>query len=472
MSLTTHNSSGISSESSNSASDTNDFDDTPSVSGNNVSVNDTLGNVSALAAVYQVSDRQANADECETCRATFRTRALYERHRLFCGTLAEIRGHSGGAISSKPKPKSGAGAGATGGSNHKKYTVMSVEDDALLPSPKEMFMLIQELAMKYNKVKDELDVMKNWAKMVGRRLGGGGVGGVGGGGADLAGSTSVSASISTEFTSIARQKRQNMEMILNEEDADMSAAAAASGHECPVLLRPTFTQWYSSFVLTESHLEYVFQSDLVSGIVSILLKIVADHAATTTSNRNMSLPFKFSDVKQGSFYIYDSPFSLDASVLPTNAADRKWRFIEPCEFQQMVNTIHKLLFKEFKKWQDRNWEAQQQMTKQRQKATVSYQNVMSSFQCSPGMATCDGMYPPNPSPTSGGQGQGMGVGATTSDEPVTPPPAYLNDAALSEDFATLYNKYADKMMGGALSNEVIITKVRAKLWKDMKAWML
>ena len=43
---------------------------------------------------------------------------------------------------------------------------------------------------------------------------------------------------------------------------------------------------------------------------------------------------------------------------------------------------------------------------------------------------------------------------------------------LSEDFATLYNKYADKMMGGALSDEAILSKVRAKLWKDMKAWRL
>ena len=48
----------------------------------------------------------------------------------------------------------------------------------------------------------------------------------------------------------------------------------------------------------------------------------------------------------------------------------------------------------------------------------------------------------------------------------------VGGAALSEDFATLYNKYADKMMGGALSDEAILSKVRAKLWKDMKAWRL
>jgi hypothetical protein len=60
-----------------------------------------------------------------------------------------------------------------------------------------------------------------------------------------------------------------------------------------------------------------------------------------------------------------------------------------------------------------------------------------------------------------------GGAASVMDEP-----ALITGTVLSEDFATLYNKYADKMMGGALSNETIISRVRAKLWKDMKAWRL
>jgi hypothetical protein len=52
--------------------------------------------------------------------------------------------------------------------------------------------------------------------------------------------------------------------------------------------------------------------------------------------------------------------------------------------------------------------------------------------------------------------------------PTTP----VGEPVLSEDFATLYNKYADKMMGGALSDDTILARVRAKLWKDMKAWRL
>ena len=56
--------------------------------------------------------------------------------------------------------------------------------------------------------------------------------------------------------------------------------------------------------------------------------------------------------------------------------------------------------------------------------------------------------------------------AEEDDEPVG------GETVLSEDFATLYNKYADKMMGGALSDDTILSRVRAKLWKDMKAWRL
>ena len=376
---------------------------------------------------------------CDSCRAEFPNKTSVDRHALFCRTLGEIR-RGGGGVSTTIH---------NGAAN----------DDALMPTPREMFILIQELAAKYNKVKDELDVMKQWAKMVGRRIGGvaSGAGGGGGGGA-------------LEFTSITRQKRQNMEATLNEEDDEMIASAAAVGAENPVQLRPSFTEWLSgsgSTSLGETDLNVVFHEDLVAGITAALLRIMTEY--TAESGKSHLVPFKLADVKQGAFYIYDDPFKvapvpdLPATTAATAAGTRRWRAIEPCEFQLLVNTIHKLLFKEFKKWQDRNWEAQHQMTKQRQKASSSYHQVMSSlqqphYQCSPAMASCDGMY----STPGGGGGGAMEV---EDEEPVA-------DTVLSEDFATLYNKYADKMMGGALSNDTILTRVRAKLWKDMKAWRL
>ena len=379
---------------------------------------------------------------CDSCRAEFPNKTSADRHALFCRTLGEIRRGGGGA---------GGGVSTTihnGAAN----------DDALMPTPREMFILIQELAAKYNKVKDELDVMKQWAKMVGRRIGGVASGGGGGGGA-------------LEFTSITRQKRQNMEATLNEEDDEMIASAAAVGAENPVQLRPSFTEWLSgsgsgSTSLGETDLNVVFHEDLVAGITAALLRVMAEY--TVESGKSHLVPFKLADVKQGAFYIYDDPFKvapvpdLPPVVATVAAGTRRWRAIEPCEFQLLVNTIHKLLFKEFKKWQDRNWEAQHQMTKQRQKAASSYHQVMSSlqqphYQCSPAMASCDGMYS-----TPGGGGGAMEV---EDEEPVA-------DTVLSEDFATLYNKYADKMLGGALSNDTILTRVRAKLWKDMKAWRL
>jgi hypothetical protein len=374
---------------------------------------------------------------CESCRAEFPNKTSADRHALFCKTLGEIRRGGGPAGGVSTTIHNGAGGGAG--------------EDALMPTPREMFILIQELAAKYNKVKDELDVMKQWAKMVGRRIGGAG------------GSASAASGGALEFTSITRQKRQNMEATLNEEDDEMIASAAAVGAENPVQLRPSFTEWLSSsgsiMSLGETDLNVVFHEDLVAGITAALLRVMAEY--TAESGKSHLVPFKLADVKQGSFYIYDEPFMV-ASVpdLPTTAtaATRRWRAIEPCEFQLLVNTIHKLLFKEFKKWQDRNWEAQHQMTKQRQKAATSYHQVMSSiqqYQCSPAMASCDGMYS-----TPGG-----GPADDELEEPVT-------DTVLSEDFATLYNKYADKMLGGALSNDTILTRVRAKLWKDMKAWRL
>jgi hypothetical protein len=145
--------------------------------------------------------------------------------------------------------------------------------------------------------------------------------------------------------------------------------------------------------------------------------------------------------------------------------------MEPCEFQLFVRTFHKLLFKEFKKWQDLNWEAQRELTKQRQKAASTYKQMMSSaqqpqYQCSPAMMSCDGMYPMPSGAAAEAAAADVVDAEVDDDEPVG------SETVLSEDFATLYNKYADKMMGGALSDEAILTRVRAKLWKDMKAWRL
>ena len=367
--------------------------------------------------------------ECDNCRAEFPNKTTADRHMLFCRTLAEIR------------------RGVS-------QTTHIASDDALVPTPREMFLLIQELAAKYNKVKDELDVMKQWAKMVGRRVGGG----AGAGGGALAG---------LDFTSISRQKRQNMEVILNEEDA---------AHPDLAGLRLGFTEWLTLsptlLSLTEADLNVVFNEDLVAGITAAILRILSGY--TAESGRSHLVPFKLADIKQGAFYIYETAFgqATDTSAHsgPDLPFDRKWRAMEACEFQLLVRTFHKLLFQEFKKWQDRNWEAQRELTKQRQKAASSYQQMMASAaQCSPAMASCDGMYPmPGASAVWGGAEAAEAADAgEVDDEPMAG-----GDTVLSEDFATLYNKYADKMMGGALSDDTILSRVRAKLWKDMKAWRL
>ena len=364
--------------------------------------------------------------ECENCRTEFPNKTTMDRHALFCKTLADIR-------------RGGSGGGAAAG--------VSTNDDPLMPTQREMFVLIQELAAKYNKVKDDLDVMKQWAKMVGRRIAGGG---------------SSSALAGLDFTSITRQKRQNMEVILNDEDAENPDLAG---------LRLGFAEWIMipdlAAAVTNVDLNVVFNEDLVAGITAAILRVLAQH--TAESGKSHLIPFKLADIKQGAFCIYDTVFGVVATAPQEIGPDppttpKKWRAMEPCEFQLLVRTFHKLLFKEFKKWQDFNWDAQNKMTQQRQKAASSYKQMMSvgggSFQCSPAMASCDGMYP---MPSAGAA---VDVDADADDEPV------VGGAALSEDFATLYNKYADKMMGGALSDDTILSRVRAKLWKDMKTWRL
>ncbi len=385
--------------------------------------------------------------ECDYCHTDFPNKTSMDRHMLFCRTLAEIRRGSGG------------GGGVVGS------RIMNGDDDPLMPTPREMFILIQELASKYNKVKEELDVMKQWAKMVGRRIGGAAAagGGGGGGGGAVAG---------LDFTSITRQKRQNMEVILNEEDAE---------HPDLVELRPGFAEWLTSpaLTLTAADLNIVFHEDLVSGITASILRVLSEY--TAESGKSHLIPFKLADIKQGAFYIFDTAFKVAAAPSAENALDpptRRWRAMEPCEFQLMVRTFHKLLFKEFKKWQDSNWEEQREMTKQRQKAAASYKQMMSSiqqqqhikqnvkYQCSPAMASCDGTY------ATPGEMDTHDETHFDADDNTPTTPVVGSDPVLSEDFATLYNKYADKMMGGALSDDAILSRVRTKLWKDMKAWRL
>lgn len=378
--------------------------------------------------------------ECENCRMEFPNKTSADRHMLFCRTLSDIR--RGGVAAA-----AAAGGGRNRGVSNSIHATITASDDPLMPTQREMFVLIQELAAKYNKVKDELDVMKQWAKMVGRRIGGGGGG--------------AAASAGLDFTSVTRQKRQNMEVILNEEDAEQPELAE---------LRLGFAEWLASALptLTETDLNIVFNEDLVAGITAAVLRVLAEY--TAESGRSHLAPFKLADIKQGSFYIYDTAFKVAAAAPAEIGLDpptpvRKWRAIEPCEFQLMVRTFHKLLYKEFKKWSDAYWDAQKQITQQRQKAASSYQHMMSSlqqphYQCSPAMATCDGMYAPPP------------MEDDIANTPMDGWDAPVSEPVLSEDNATLYNKYADKMMGGALSDEAIVTKVRTKLWKDMKAWRL
>lgn len=255
--------------------------------------------------------------ECDNCRTEFPNKTTADRHMLFCRTLAEIRRGGGG-----------------GGSVSVISTASRHDDDALMPTPREMFTLIQELAAKYNKVKDELDVMKQWAKMVGRRINSaaGGGGGVAGAVAGL------------DFTSVTRQKRQNMEVILNEEDEEHPELAE---------LRPGFAEWLAapSLVLTDTDLHMVFNEDLVAGITAAILRVLAGY--TAESGQSHLIPFKLADIKQGAFYIYETAFGVSAAPPPEIGPDpqprgsgdgARWRRASfSCLFEHFISCCLKSL---------------------------------------------------------------------------------------------------------------------------------
>ena len=60
--------------------------------------------------------------ECENCRAEFPNKTTADRHMLFCRTLADIRRGGGGGAS---------------------LTILHHANDALIPTQREMFILIQ-----------------------------------------------------------------------------------------------------------------------------------------------------------------------------------------------------------------------------------------------------------------------------------------------------------------------------------------
>jgi hypothetical protein len=362
---------------------------------------------------------------CNNCKKEFRTKSQWTKHELYCKQLETIRGENvvcGG----------GGGVGGSGGG--------SVGRNTVTPSNQELFAIIQDLTLKYNKVNDELNELKKWAKKAGTIATNNGVVGI------------------IPF-SVTRHKKQMVEDILNRYYID----------GC------TFRKWYTkpdTFAITNDDLALVFSRDLVDGISNVVNRVVynawykngsfelVEEDASTSSGY---IPFRPYEQKSGMFHVFEVPYKqlisnkglddddndndnghyngynhsdsdqdagdkYDEHGHMYSAAPPSWRFIENEEYNDFISHIHKRFLKKFKEWQDINMELQHKM---------SVTMVSSS------------------SSSSGEEND--------SDNGYVNKHVEANDVPLSEEFSTLYNRNADKVMGGNVPILKLYARIREKI---------
>jgi hypothetical protein len=331
---------------------------------------------------------------CSSCKIVFKSRTMCAGHEQYCNKLASLR-------TNKP---------------NKRDIIRTVEEDALVPTPKELFLFLQQLTLKYNKMEEELTEMKKWAKRV-----------------------AAASSGAIPAFSVARNRKLAAEEQLNE------TLIMPNTHDA------TFTAWYERMRATPALLDHVFATDLVTGIVNMIEFHIASTLACGTE-----VPIKAFESKQGMFYVFEIVHATGAGQLVSSHEDadtaqsamaqpaRKWRALETTEFNQFVNYVHKQLLQQFKVWQDENWEAQKQQHMRRQHVQDRI-HAMS---------------------TGGGGGCGSDEEENAEEEDGVNSGSYLVNY-LTEEFSALYNRNVDKITGGSMTTETVISRVRAKLWKLM-----
>lgn len=332
---------------------------------------------------------------CSSCKIVFKSRTMCAGHEQYCNKLASLR-------TNKP---------------NKRDIIRTVEEDALVPTPKELFLFLQQLTLKYNKMEEELTEMKKWAKRV-----------------------AAASSGAIPAFSVARNRKLAAEEQLNE------TLIMPNTHDA------TFTAWYERMRATPALLDHVFATDLVTGIVNMIEFHIASTLACGTE-----VPIKAFESKQGMFYVFEIVHATGAGQLVSSHEDadmvqsamaqpaRKWRALETTEFNQFVNYVHKQLLQQFKVWQDENWEAQKQQHMRRQHVQDRI-HAMSTG--------------------GGGGGCGSDEEENAEEEDGVNSGSYLVNY-LTEEFSALYNRNVDKITGGSMTTETVISRVRAKLWKLM-----
>ena len=360
---------------------------------------------------------------CNNCKKEFRTKSQWTKHELYCKQLETIRGENVSGVG-------GGGGGGGGGSGGGRSIVT--------PSNQELFAIIQDLTLKYNKVNDELNELKKWAKKTGTIATNNGVVGI------------------IPF-SVTRHKTQMVEDIPNRYYIGGS----------PI------RKWYTkpeTFAITNDDLSVVFSRDLVDGISNVVNRVVYNAwykngsfelVDEDTSTSTGYIPFRPYEQKSGMFHVFEVPYKLlnsnkglddddndndnghsngynhsdsdqeagdkyDEHGHMYSAAPPSWRFIENEEYNDFISHIHKRFLKKFKEWQDINMELQHKMSV----------TMVSSSSSSGEENDSDGYVNKH---------------------------VEANDVPLSEEFSTLYNRNADKVMGGNVPILKLYARIREKI---------
>ncbi len=363
-------------------------------------------NPSVISTHSHSAGSAATTYACSTCKSVFKTKTLCTKHQLYCGTLSAMRTKTTGAA-----------------------VIQTVEDDTLLPTQRELFMLLQELTLKHAKLHDEMEELKKWAKRAG---------------------TVNQNGVSVPFT-ISKYKKQNTEEWLNE-----NARLEASN---------TFVRWYTGIEVSQKDLEVLFSSDLATAMAHVVIEVIK------TASLDV-IPLRSYEGKAGIFHIFELPYKVisyasDGDKVETgtdkvgtdkvntdkvNTTDETykseteeqgqtplWRTLEEPEFGDFMSNIHKKFMRAFKVWQDTQWSIQKQ-AHQKKKAAQSIMNKAIKYRNQP-PAQGDSHIPDE-----------------TDD--IIPETNYL-----TEDFTSMYNKNTEKIMGGNLELDVIYKRVRGKIWK-------
>jgi len=362
---------------------------------------------------HSAAGSAATTYACNTCKSVFKTKTLCTKHQLYCGTLSAMRTKTTGAP----------------------VVIQTVEDDTLLPTQRELFMLLQELTLKHAKLHDEMEELKKWAKRAG---------------------TVNQNGVSVPFT-ISKYKKQNTEEWLNE-----NARLEASN---------TFVRWYTGIEVSQKDLEVLFSSDLATAMAHIIVEVIKTAVSLDV------IPLRSYEGKAGIFHIFELPYKVisyasDGDKVETGQGTGQgqgqgqgqghgqgqgqghgqdetyksdteeqgqtplWRTLEEPEFGDFMSNIHKKFMRAFKVWQDTQWSIQKQ-AHQKKKAAQSIMNKAIKYRN-------QDHHPQIPDET----------------DDIIPETNYL-----TEDFTSMYNKNTEKIMGGNLELDVIYKRVRGKIWK-------